>query len=125
MEPMVFESAEPVIVPVQIGDKHFELQEADEGTAVMYRQMMMKGVRGDGDGKNLQPGDGIVECEPFLVSRCLFELPGKRPVSLAQVKSLPSRIAKALYVRAKEISNLGDRAKDPKVSPSDTTDTSS
>lgn len=108
---LVFEDAEPVEVPVRIGNRRYMLCEASEDAACKYRNASTACARFDG-GKMVGIQGPIADVEPLLVSLCLFELydhqgeTRRRPVTLTQVRSWPSRVVKPIYEKARELSRL-------------------
>ncbi len=119
-EPLVFDRT-PTEIPVTIKDpktkedKHYTLREADGGAAIRFRNAGLAATQLK-DGK-VSGVEGMASVEPLLVSLCLFvNNPGQpddnRPVSLAMVKSWPSRIQRSLFTKAKEISDLAEEEDD-------------
>jgi hypothetical protein len=113
MEEMCFETLAPVEVPVKIGSGRYVLREASGDAACRYQNAVLKTTKLGPDGR---PTDinGLADCEPLLVSLCLFEIvhttdsdpPKYRPVPLSVIRSWPNRIQRALFRRAQEISGL-------------------
>jgi hypothetical protein len=62
----------------------------------------------------------VADAEPLLVSLCLYEVnkDGKRlgNVSLPTVLGWPPRVVRALFDRAKQISDLGEK-EEPQAAP--------
>lgn len=111
MEPLVFESLEPIQVPVKLGTKDCFLQEASESGASRYKNAALKGtkVTENADGSKHASVDGVSETEVLLVSLCLFEKTengGHKNVDLSFLKTLPHRIIRPLFEKAEEISGL-------------------
>ena len=107
---------EPVIIPVSIGEKRYELHEADEGAACVYSNESIKGATFGPDGKMVRM-EGIGNVQPLLVSLCLREAlvddQGEptgvtRKVSVQEIKKWKPRVVRHLFNAAKEISNLGE-----------------
>lgn len=111
MEPLVFESLEPITFPVKLGAKEYTLIEASESAASRYKNAALKGtkVTENADGSKHASVDGVSETEVLLVSLCLFEKTeggGQKSVDLAFLKNLPHRIIRPLFEKAEEISGL-------------------
>lgn len=100
------------------------LREADEEAAKLYRSSLLRGAKMVD--KSVQGLEGTAEASAVLVSQCLFRadpntgkilllpgpegLPDKRHlVSLKTVLSWPQRVIKAVFERAKEISELDEK----------------
>lgn len=116
-----FTSLEPVEDEVVIQGQEYVLREADNKTAVAYRNAMMRAARMDDQGR-VSMMDGMADAEPVLVHGCLFHKPTKFdsrgnpvwvPVVPAWVNSLPHRIIKPLFERARDISGLGSEKETP------------
>lgn len=120
-EPMDFTGPdlEPIVIPVMILRKNPEdgkyrsvqhvLKEASEDASVKWRNAAMRHARYE-DGQIKTVGN-VADCEPVLVSYCLFEvLPDgtHKPVPEKEVRDLPSRIVTKLFDRARKISGLDD-----------------
>jgi len=107
--------ATPIEIPVSIGDKPYVLCEADEATAVAYRNAQVRGASVDSKGQMIQLGS-VGGIEPLLVSRCLLQLVLKDdgtemkrlPVSEKVILKWPSRIVRPLFDKAKQISQLDE-----------------
>lgn len=105
-------SLKPILVPYKIGGKAYVLREADAGTAAEWNNLQIKAAKLD-DGKVVSFG-AVADGEPFLLSKCVFEVRGKTDegepilgaVALSWIKALPARISKVLYDKAIEISGL-------------------
>lgn len=110
--PMVFDSLEPITVPVKIAGEDYILKEAGEASASRYLNELMKTTRvvESADGNKHATMDGISNTEALLVSLCLFKLDGKtgatKNVDINLIRSWPHRIVKPLYERAELISGL-------------------
>ena len=97
--------------PVEIGDKKYLLKEANGDASARYRNFLFSQTKLGPGGKPQSIGS-MADAEPLLVSLCLWE-PGEKEnqckrVDLALVKSWPSRVVKALYNKAKEMSDLDE-----------------
>lgn len=100
-----FSDLSVIELPVQVGENSYTLKEANEATAVKWRNATMAAARfRDG---NISGFSGIADSEPLLVSLCLFDKDGKN-VPIDTVKEWPARIVKAMFENAKEISELGE-----------------
>lgn len=111
MQNLEFDTLEPTRVPVRIGTTKYILQEADEDTATKFRNLATKGMTMQ-DGK-MSFGSGLGDMEPFLVSRCLWELNEdgsiRRQAPEQLVRSWPSRVVKPIFDEAKRISLLDEQ----------------
>jgi hypothetical protein len=92
-------------VPVRLGGQAYVLREASVAAACQYRNAILRAGRFGADGK-VQAYEDLADIEPLLVSLCLFEADGGRPVSLATVKRWPARLLQPLYRQAKALSEL-------------------
>ena len=104
---------EPISIPFIFKSKNYVLREASEDAAVKYRNAVQRSLRTNQEG-NVVGIDGMADAEPLLVSLCVFEVnpAGSKapegPVSLSWVRSLPSRFAKRLFAKARDISELSE-----------------
>jgi len=107
MDEMVFESLEPIEVPVKIDGQAYVLCEATGEGAIQYtngKQACMQWSDGNVTGVN-----GIANLWPQLLYHCLFKVgeDGKRSkLSQTAIRQWPHRIQKPLFDRAVEISEL-------------------
>jgi hypothetical protein len=112
MEPLVFESLEPIEIPVKIASKDYVLREAGEAFASKYQNALMRStkvVEGT-DGNKSATVEGISDTEALLVSLCLFEVGqnnSKVSVNVNTIRTWPHRVVKPLFQKAEEISGLG------------------
>lgn len=98
----------PVEIPFKWKEVNYVLREASGDAAVRYRNMILKSAR-LGQGGTPTSVDGMVDCEPFLISRCLFEVCDKGmtvPVPEKTIRSWPNRVQKRLFEKVLEISDL-------------------
>lgn len=103
-----FEDLEPRQEEVPIDGKKYLLKEASGDAACKWRNALLKATKLSPDGK-VATMDGMADTEPLLVSMCLFEMGdngGLKVVSLNKVRNWPHRVQRALFERAKEISEL-------------------
>lgn len=105
-EPIVFDSLTPVEVPVTIAGESYTLREATGETAVQYRDAMLACTTLGPEGKPTIIS-GLAGVEPLLVSLCLYDSIDHL-VPEATIRSWPARIQKALFERAKQISDLDE-----------------
>lgn len=108
--PIIFESLEPIEVPVRLGKVDYVLREISGGDAAKFRNQALKYARYDPSGRITQAGD-IGNLEPFLVSLCLWKLEpdGKKErVPEIVVRGWKASIVSALFARAKAISRLDE-----------------
>lgn len=102
---IVFDDLEPIKVEVQIGTDAYTLKEASGDAGVKWHNALTKCFKATQAG--VTSADGIAETEPLLVSLCLSDNCG-RQVPVAKIKGWPYRLQKALFEKAKEISNLAE-----------------
>jgi hypothetical protein len=105
---MVFDLSDNEI-PITVGDKDYTLKEASGDAVCKYRNMMLNCMEGLVDGKPSKVRN-IADCDPFLVSLCLFDEKDKH-VSLSVVRDWPNRVQVALFEKVKEISDMQDEEK--------------
>jgi len=113
-EPMVFDSPEPIEIPVTIGAKNYLLKEAPEALYARYLNELSKAskVSEDANGNRSVIHETTFNTEAQLVSFCLFEKTesgGLKSVDVNAVRSWPHRIVKPLFERAEEINGSGKR----------------
>lgn len=120
MNPLVFESAELVLVPVSVGAERYVLSEADALAGCRYRNALMEIVKRDETGKVISY-DGLAEAEITLISLLLFKDmqtdPKKPPIKgdpvpREVIAAWPNKITTQLYDAAKELSPGLVRTKD-------------
>lgn len=114
-----FEDLSLIEVDVTIKDEKYILREADEDTAVAYRNASVAGITLD-DGKVTSLPMNIAGLQALLVSRCLFKLntdgtPSNRPVSRGIIIKWPARVVRDIFEKAKEISELGEEPDTPET----------
>ena len=109
---MVFESLEPVSVPVKIGAEDYVLRQLDEAGNVRYESERLKLSRYDVEQKKVVSFDqaGAPALEPLLVQLCLFKVlkngEGQvhhEPTTPEFVGSLPGDACPRLHERAKAL----------------------
>ena len=102
----------PVEVKYTIGGSEYTLREASGGAAKRYREASIAGARmtvnEDDNTRTVERMEGIGGLESLLVSLCLFDAKGA-PVPRATVEGWPARIQRALFDKAKEISDLDEK----------------
>jgi len=101
-----FDSMETIEVPVKFKGMDYVLREATSGAAKDFANARIARVKMSSTGEATSYGS-LGDLEPLLVSMCLFELNGK-PVTVKFVESMPYRIQKTLYDKAKDISGMDD-----------------
>lgn len=105
-----FDSVVSIEVPVKLNKQTYVLKEASGETAAKYKNAMLRATKLE-DGK-VSAIDGMADSELLLVSLCLFRRVERdggtadEPVTVAFVKTLPSRVVSKLYDTAKKISEL-------------------
>lgn len=106
-----FNDLTPVLKVVRYMGKKYFAQEASEGAAVAYRNASLKAAK-MADGKVIGM-EGAADVEPLLVHLCLFKTndAGEKTienVSLAEVRTWPSRIIRPIFDWIKEVSQLNE-----------------
>lgn len=102
----IFNSIEPITVPVTIAGEEFVLREAFAGVVAKYRNIQMRATKFD-DGK-MCGVDGAADSEPYLLSLCMFTKDGS-PVGIHRVLGWPERVVKPLIAWVKEHSAIGEQ----------------
>ena len=76
MEALVFDSLEPIVVPVKVGSKEYVLLEATEGVYAKYMAMQLKITKivESPDGSKHSSFDGASELDALLISLSMYEL---------------------------------------------------
>jgi hypothetical protein len=136
-EPMTFESAKLLEVPVTIGDEKFVLREMDEDRHIIYQAAQIRIFQFEQGEKEEERKIKLTEETPqlrsILVQLCLFrpiengegEVEELEEMSMSDVRQIKPAIIQKLFERAKEINNLGDKAEERSKNSLDaTTDTS-
>lgn len=107
LKPLDFSDLTPYEEKVPILGKVYTLREASGQAGTRYRNKMLESMRLGPEGKP-QSINGMSDAEPLLVSLCLFDEAGVRPVPIQTITSWPDRIQKALAKRIKEVSELDE-----------------
>jgi hypothetical protein len=99
-------------IPVKFKDKHYVLREASGKAARIYRNASLACIVLGPEGKPSMIRN-LANVEPLLVSLCLWEKPNPeasavKPVTQDFVETMPSKLQKRLYAKAKEISDLDE-----------------
>lgn len=97
-------SLDPIEIEVKIDGEIYKIKEASGDAACKYRNAMLACTTLGPDGKPTNI-EGMADVEPLLVSLCLYNSAGKR-VNVHQIRGWPSRIQKALFEQAKNVSEL-------------------
>lgn len=105
-ELMDFGDISPIVVPVKIAGRNYELREADGATSIAYRNASLACIT-LGPGGKAQKLKDMASVESLLVSMCLFTDKGM-PVPRRTIEGWPGRVQKALFEKAKDISDLGE-----------------
>lgn len=92
--------------PVRFEGKSYTLKEASGRAAVEYRNAVSACLQYGPDGR-IAGVRNIASVEPLLISLCLFDEKGKN-VPKHVIESWPSRVQRAIFDRAKQISDLGE-----------------
>lgn len=100
-----FSDVNLIELPVKYKDKLLTLKEADGGASITYRNAMMKATKIGENGK-VSSMEALADTEALLVSLCLFD--GVKPVTITYVRSMPTRVMKALYEKIKKISAISE-----------------
>lgn len=93
----------PVISPE---GTHYTLREANGKTATEHRNAIMASTQFGPDGKVIGIKN-LANVEAAFVASCLWDAKGKNP-SVILIQSWPARVQKALYEKAKELSDFSD-----------------
>ena len=93
----------PVISPE---GTHYTLREANGKTATEHRNAIISSTQFDANGKVVGVKD-LASVEARFVASCLWDEKGKNP-SVTLVQAWPARVQKALYDKAKELSDFAD-----------------
>lgn len=88
-----------------IGKVDYILREASGEAGTKYRNADSACYEYGPNG-NISKVTGLAETGPLLVSLCLFERVGNKPVPIEQIKAWPDRVQQDLFRRAKELSNF-------------------
>jgi len=99
-----FDDITPIEESVHIGGADYVLCETSGDAAVRYDNARLACYEYQ-DGKLTRVHD-LANLEPLLVSLCLFQAGVQVPE--ATVRAWPSRVQRALYDRAREISGMND-----------------
>ena len=105
-----FDSHEAIEILFIVKGKNYVLREASGETACVFRNAQIACTTMGPEGKP-EKFEGVADVEPLLVSRCSWEQTSEgkeRSVSIAVVKSWPSRVQKKLFNDAKRISELDE-----------------
>lgn len=105
-EIMDFGILSPTEIPVKINGVEYLLKEATGDAVCQYRNATIKSMKFSDQGK-ATGFDGVADSEPLLVSLCLFNSEGNN-VDIATVRKWPAHVMKALFNKAKEISDLAE-----------------
>lgn len=106
------DNKEPVEIPVTYKGRKYVLKEADGSVSFAYRSAAGKGVRLVDEKVQADSITGTIEAEFTLVGGCLYHTEGEmkdKAVGTLFAKSLPNRLLKELYERAKVISGLDNK----------------
>jgi hypothetical protein len=118
-EVMDFSSLAPIEIPVKLPNgKDYILREASEADSIVWRDAVLDALKFV-DGK-MTGARRLTDTEVMLVASCLCETGSDGSLKVTQdghpvkvpsilVRSLPARIVKALFERAKEISDLNEK----------------
>lgn len=125
LQEVVFETLEPIEVPVKMPIKDvktgvtnvrdYVLREASKGNADRYRNAMARAMKVVGG--MLASVEGMPDTEALLISYCLFEVAydkeGRRtkllPVPIETIKSWKNSVGTTLFKIAQKISGLGPK----------------
>lgn len=108
-----FTGLEPVQIEVRISGHQYVLKEASGKAAGIYRNACMAAITIGPNGKATAMKN-LADVEPLLVSLCLFDSNNKA-VPITTISGWPSRIQKALFEKAKEISELSETTDEKKL----------
>lgn len=103
-----FNDLSVVEIKIPISGESYVLREASGDAACKYRNSMLACTQLGPEGKPSSVR-GMADCEPLLVSMCLFKVDEKGnmiPVPIVKVRSWPDRVQKKLAETIKKISNM-------------------
>lgn len=109
-------SLETIEIPVDVYNpvtketENYILVEADEDTAVKFKDHQAASIKFSGDGVPVGI-QGANNQEPLLLAGCLFKITkegNREKVKPETIRKWPARIVKVLFERAKQISELDD-----------------
>jgi hypothetical protein len=104
----------PIVIPFDYQGTAYVLKEANGDAATKYQNHNVMHTKIKEDGKP-QAMPGIVDSEPMLVGLCVFTKveadkgPSGKPVGEELVRTWPYRLQNKLYLKAKEISEIGQK----------------
>lgn len=96
----------PIEMPFAFEGKAYVLREASEGAHCQYRNHIAKVGKLDPATGRPTSYEGLFDVAALLVSLCLFEKDGNKPVRLEAVKAWPKRVVERLYDQAKAVSDI-------------------
>lgn len=108
---MVFDSPDPVVMPVRIGKLSGFLHEASAGDVVKYRDEVARAGKFGDDGR-VDWNTSLAKAELTLVCCCLrLTADGGSPplATMEQLSGWSNRVQKALFAKVGEISALDDK----------------
>jgi hypothetical protein len=103
-----FDSILLVTVPVTIAHHTYELREASGDASAKYRNAMLACSTLGPDGKPTKM-EGLADVDFFLLSLCLFDMPGNTLVPECEIRSWPNRVCETLIEELKEISGMSEK----------------
>lgn len=101
LDPLDFESVQPIEVPVTIAGQRYTLREATGEAADRWRNAQVSRAVFDSESRRYVSPGGLAGTDAVLVAACLTPT-----VTVEQVLAWPTRVRDALFERAKAISGL-------------------
>jgi hypothetical protein len=105
MAELRFDDITPIEEKVFVGGEEYVLRETSGDAAVHYDNARLACYEYQ-DGKLARVHD-LADLEPLLVSLCLFDSSGLG-MPEKKIRGWPSRVQKAMYERAREISSMNE-----------------
>jgi len=104
-ESLDFSAVELITVPVTYKGKEYMLEEASCDAARAYRNAVSqcRVYNSEGDVVGMK---NLADCEPVLVSKCLFTKEDHLNVPQELILTWPSRVQKPIFDKAMEISQM-------------------
>lgn len=103
------------VIPIKIKTKNgideYELKEATGDAACRWRNSILSKTKLGPEGKPQTIVD-LADSEPVLVALCLYPKGSDKNINTALVRSWPARVQKALFAKAKEISDVDEDDED-------------
>lgn len=109
MDPINFDTVLPVEIPVTLAGVAYVLKEPSGKVIKDYRKLMTKYSRIEGKKVVITDTDKAADGTATLVSICLFEKEGDRPVTVETIHSWPNKIVEKLASVCLDLAGLSDK----------------